>query len=329
MRVLIVTEGGKKIGLGHIARCMSLYQAFKKEGIRPSFVVNGDKTAGNVLAGHDYIVFNWLRDKRRLFNIAKDSDIAVIDSYLADAGIYKEVAGLAKTAVYLDDNMRIDYPRGIVVNGTVFAKLMRCPKSDGVEYLLGSRYIPLRKEFWDVPAKPIRADIKSIIVTFGGTDGKNMTPKILSFLNSRYPEIIKNVIVGAGFKNNKEIERLKDEKVNLIYRPDAKAMRATMLKSDIAVSAAGQTLYELARIGVPTIAVCVADNQERSLAAWRKTGFIEYAGWHNERTITSSILKNIVKLLPLKKRRKMNEVGRRLVDGKGAQRIVEKILWKA
>lgn len=326
MKALIITEGGRKIGLGHLTRCISIYQAFKNEGISPVFIVNGGQTVKNVLSGYDHHIFNWLKDRSRMLNIAKHSDIAIIDSYLANAGIYAEIANSVKTVVCIDDNMRIKYPKGIVVNGAVFAELMKYPKCGGIEYLLGSRYVPLRKEFWDVPAKRINDNIASIMVAFGGADGKNMTPEILSFLNSRYPDVIKNVIIGAGFTNVRKIEQLKSKKVNLVYRPDAVKMRTIMLVSDIAISAAGQTLYELAVTGLPTVAVCVADNQKRNLGGWRKSGFIEYAGWHDDKMLFKKLRAAIDKIHDYKSRLAKNNIGRSLVDGKGAGRIAQYLI---
>ncbi len=41
MNVIILTEGGKDYGFGHVARCSSIYQAFRKFCITPQFIVNG------------------------------------------------------------------------------------------------------------------------------------------------------------------------------------------------------------------------------------------------------------------------------------------------
>ena len=326
MKIIILSEGGKNIGLGHITRCMALYEAFKQEGISPLFIVNGDKAAEKALKGYDHVIFNWIDDKKRLFDMARGADIVVIDSYMAGAGIYKEVSRIAKTSVYIDDNMRVDYPAGIVVNGAISAGLLKYPKNGRVKYLLGSSYIPLRKEFWRVPAKRINSNVRSVMITFGGADGKNMTPRVLELLNVRYPELVKNVIAGTGFKNTRAIEKLKDKNVNLIYKPDAERMRAAMLRSDIAVSAAGQTLYELARIGVPTIAVCVADNQRGGVRSWQKRGFIKYSGQCDSKGLLDKVSAAIIELAPSKKRRKASAIGRNLVDGRGAERIAKYLI---
>ena len=55
---------------------------------------------------------------------------------------------------------------------------------------------------------------------------------------------------------------------------------------DLAVSAAGQTLYELAQMGVPTIAIQVADNQKDNIEGWLKAGFIHFAGeWDDAKLV--------------------------------------------
>ena len=96
-----------------------------------------------------------------------------------------------------------------------------------------------------------------------------------------------------------------------------------MLESDIAISACGQTLYELAFLGVPTIAVTVADNQSINARGWQKTGFIEYGGHWSKTALSGNIKSLIDKLRDPELRRKNTFIGRDIVDGKGAIRIAE------
>ena len=105
-------------------------------------------------------------------------------------------------------------------------------------------------------------------------------------------------------------------------------MRDLMLKADISISAGGQTLYELARTGTPTVAVGVADNQKYNLQNWAELGFIEFAGFWNERNIENRILESFKRLLPLEERVKRSQVGQSLVDGQGARRVVQYLLSK-
>jgi len=289
MKVFIITEGGNNTGFGHITRCLSLYQAFEERGIKPKFIINGDNNIEYLLKDVNYQIFNWLDEKSKLFEMVKDADITIIDSYLADSSFYIQVSKLVKLPVNIDDNKRLDSPNGIVVNGNIHAEKLDYPKKDGITYLLGTKYTPLRKKFWEVPEKKIKEKIKSIMVTFGGDDVKNMSPKILAFLNDEYPNLIKNVIIGRAFENIDEIKKCTDKNTNLIYYPDAEKMKRIMLESDIAISACGQTLNEFTRVGVPTIGVCIAENQSGNIKGWGKVGFLEYAGWYNKSNIFEKI----------------------------------------
>jgi len=327
MKVFIITEGGKNIGFGHITRCLSLYQSFKKRGILPKFIINGDDNIEYLLKNVNYQIFNWLDERNKLFEIIKDTDIAIIDSYLADSSFYIQISNLVKTPVYIDDNKRLDYPKGIVLNGNIHAETLNYPKKKGATYLLGTKYTPLRKEFWEIPEKKIKEKIESIMVTFGGDDVKNMTPKILQFLNNEYPNLKKNVIIGKSFNNIDEIKKEADYNTKLIYHPNAQKIREIILESDIAISAGGQTLNELARIGVPTIGVCIVDNQLESIKEWSKISFLKYAGWYNESNIIEKI-KNSIKILEdAKVRKNTSKIGIKFIDGKGSLRIIKILLF--
>ena len=105
-------------------------------------------------------------------------------------------------------------------------------------------------------------------------------------------------------------------------------MKELMLNSDIAISAGGQTLYELARIGVPTIGICMAKNQEKNLNGWQMAGFIDYIGWYNNNELQFVLKQSIANLISSEERTSRSKIGKALVDGKGASRIVNVIMRK-
>lgn len=328
MKVLIITEGSSKIGFGHITRCTALYQSFKEKGSIVHFIVNGDSKIDLLLKDMEYKIFNWLKYSDKLFGLLDDYDIVIIDSYLADEDFYKKLSKSVPLAAYIDDNKRINYPKGIVINGSIRAEKLNYPQTNAVDYLLGSPYIPLRHEFWKVGEKEVNALIQSIMVTFGGDDLRDLTPEVLKLLTKHYPDLKKKIVIGKGFKNISKIETLKDTKTELIYYPDAEGMVKTMLESDIAISAGGQTLYELARVGIPTIAIGVAYNQTHNVEYWKKVGFIEFAGFWNEDNLYNSILENLELYKDKKIRTDKCKKGRKYVDGNGALKIAKKCLSK-
>jgi len=326
VKVTILTEGGRDTGYGHITRCTSVYQAFEERGIKSQLIVNGDETIENLLKGKYYKIFNWLDDQQLLFEILDNVNIVFIDSYLAEHDIYERISEQVETSVYFDDDLRIDYPKGFVLNGAIFAEQLPYPKKEDVTNLLGTMYTPIRREFWDTPPKLIRREVEMLMVTFGGSDMCNVTPKVQKVLNKTYPYLQKKIIVTRFFANMSEVKKLRDKNTELIYEPDAIELKEIMQECDIAISAGGQTLYELARVGVPTIGICIAQNQLQNLKGWSKSGFLEYIGWYNNKDIQSKLIAALEKMKSYNKRISCSKKTRELIDGKGSRRICDTLL---
>lgn len=326
MKVLIITEGGRGIGFGHLTRCLALYEAFEEKGVSIKMVINGDASAGNVASGTNYEAFDWLKENKKLDSLLKGIDIALVDSYSAGRDFYERLSRKVDKPVYIDDNARLDFPRGTVVNVNVYGKEMRYAKRNGTEYMGGPEYALLRKEFRFVPEKKINKEPSSIMVISGGANLGKLTAGAIEFLEKKFHHYTKNVIIGGAFSNTPKITGLKNKSVNIILKPDAEKMKQVMLDSDIAISAGGQTLAELARVGTPAVGICVADNQLNNLKGWEKAGFLEYIGWHSDKKIFDNLDKAIKSISSFQERTKRSLAGRRLIDGQGAERLAEELI---
>lgn len=325
LKVFIITEGSSQVGFGHITRMLSIYQAFEEKKVSPKFIVNGDESIIDIIKGTKWVIYNWIDESDRLLREIANSDLVIVDSYLAPLEIYLEITKTVNKTFYYDDFNRLNYPSGIVINGNIHSVDLDYPKSGKLEYLLGTKYLPLRRDFWDIPEKSIKRGVETIMVTFGGDDFRNMTPDVMEFLTNNYPKWHKKVIVGRGFKNLKDIEKKIDKKTDLIFNADAKIMLDTMLKSDIAISAGGQTLYELARVGVPTIPILVAENQKGNVEGFTKNGFFDRHFKWSDLDITEKIGSYIKALEDYETRELISKKGRELIGGNGSRNIVRKI----
>lgn len=305
-KVLIITEGGKKFGFGHVVRCTALYDAFKERGFIPQFLINGDGTILGLLGNRRYRIFNWLKEKNKLFELADAAAIVVIDSYSAGKPIYSKISKITGgNLVMLDDCNRLKYPKGFVINSAIYGDKIPYPKKDGVIYLLGSNYAILRKEFWTVPQKRINREVKNILITFGGKNYSGLMRRTAEYLKNNFDF---NVDV-AGQGNNKlgAVEMLK-----------------LISKADVCISGGGQTLYELARCKTPAIGVCLADNQLLNLRHMSKAGLIKFAGWYYDKNLFEKIA-TALKMLDFKDRTKIARLDQKYFDGCGAGRIVKEI----
>ncbi len=303
MQVRIITEAGRNIGFGHLTRCIALYQAFEEFNISPEIIVNGDLTVDFLLKNIRFRKLNWLKQKNQIFKELKEVDILIIDSYLADLEFYKTTSEKVRIPVYIDDYKRINYPKGIVINPSIYGDRLNYPENKNIKYLLGKNYIILRKEFWKIPEKKVNKKIKNVLITFGGMDHSRIIHKIENFLKKNF-----NFNIFAIY--GRQIILSANQLLNL------------MLKTDLCISGGGQTTYELARVGVPTIGICLAQNQKYNIEGWIRSGFIEYAGNWNDKDLINNIFDKTLILESYLERKERSTIGQKQVDGKGTKRIV-------
>ena len=321
-KVIIYTEGGFNKGFGHITRCLSIYDSFVEKGIIPKVLVDTDESTNSLLVGRNFEISNWINQTS--FELC---DISIIDSYFAEKKIYKKIVDNSKVTLFFDDYNRITYPKGIIINPSLSVTVSNYNSNEN-ELLIGAKYIPLRKEFWNVENKKIKKEISEILITIGGSDINFLSTKILGFLNNNYNHITKNVIIGSAFKNIDELKKLETQNVNFVVSPSTNMMSEYMQKSDIAISAAGQTLFELGSCGTPTIAILEADNQQNNINAWLETGFIDFAGNFANENFLKKINELIINLQNPEYRKTKSILGKKVVDGKGSDRISEYLLKK-
>jgi spore coat polysaccharide biosynthesis predicted glycosyltransferase SpsG len=322
-QVFIVTEGGEQTGFGHLARCQSLYQAFAEININPTLLVNGDQSAADFCRDQPLRLMPWHNDQTELWRTIGKGDMVILDSLLAPEALFAQLAENIKVPVFLDDFIRRDHKKGLVIDWTVLAdRKFYLKRHPHVVYLLGSHYTALRQDFWDTPTRPTTKTISNILVTFGGSDAANMTPRILRLLGQRYPKVTTKVVIGPGYSNLDEITQTMRPCHFIVNRPNAGQMKELMYHTDLAIAAGGQTLYELARMGVPTIALMVVDNQRDDISGWAEAGFIQYAGTPDDCTVEDKISNALDKLADYNTRLRCARLGQRYIDGKGARRII-------
>ena len=225
---LILTEAGKQYGYGHLMRCLAIAQGFKEINIDSVFYIRSDSTHDLILKEFSYYCVDWIKE-----NIDVSEKTVILDSYHTDVDICKNIYNKAKKVLFIDDYSRIPYPGGFVLNSVIGAEEIGYPVQKRITYLLGPKYHPLRREFWNIPSKEIKLKIEKILITFGGSDLTNETPRILTVVKEHYPELKKYVIIGNGFSNIDGIRFAADDKTFLIFEPDAEKIMQEMLECDV------------------------------------------------------------------------------------------------
>jgi len=330
----IRVDMNEKIATGHLMRCLSIADAARKQGEDTTFIF-ADTQAEKLVQkkGYQSIVLNstWNMletelDKMIWLICEENIKILFIDSYYVTFH-YLEELNKHTHVIYLDDRNAFYYPVTSLLCYAPYYEIFRYSEQYGdIELLLGTKYVPLRAEFSGCREKHISSKIENILIMSGGTDEFDVIDCLLENIDkNKYRQIC--AICGIYYnKYNELTEKYKGYSSVKIVRA-ASNIKEYMEKADIAISAAGTTLYELAATGTPTISYTIADNQLANAFWWDEKEIILYAGDVRKNDIVEDIKKLLnVTYESSEYRQKCSCQMQKYVDGNGAERIVQKLM---
>jgi len=324
MTAVILTEGGRGAGFGHITRCIALAQAMNRRGVKVKLFINADKSVKAILNKEKikYVASDWIKDKNNIITSTGRTDLIIVDSYLAEADFYNYMynSKLRPLISVIDDYNRIDYNADVLINPSIYGNKIKYKKKHNITYLTGKEYIILRKEFWSIPVKHIKRNIGDVLITLGGSKHNELSAQILRHLKMVFPCYRYHLVTSSP------ISFPSDRTVIHYSNISADKMKSLMLKTDIAISGGGQTLYELARLCVPTICVRLSENQTVNTKGLQKEGFLRNTLHYKDKKLLNDIVLEITSLQSKGARRNRARIGRRLVDGRGADRIARELM---
>jgi len=332
MRAAFFTSGGRSIGFGHIRRCLSLAQALQNLNIESVFLFHGDSEIVDVVvaAGYQVELLSSEQDLQDSIRYCREHhvNVVVVDSYsLSTAGLWRLRDAIGYVAV-LDDLADRDMPVDLVINGSAGAERLCYRGMPNTAYLLGPRYLVLRKEFSDVPIGPIADSVARVLITVGGSDQNGLTRRLMRWTSRAVASVRQDIVVGPLFEH---VDDLKAEARTLgeatVLHENSRDIRSLMLASDLALCAGGQTAYELAATGTPAVAVRTAKNQTINLEGLRSAGSLIWAGDVEDQDLEAKVTCELLSLAQDASRRaEMSRAGRMLVDGLGADRVAQALM---
>ena len=318
-----------EIATGHVMRCLSIADSAKVRGIKTVFISADDQPKSLVESrGYESVILGTAWDDMEseiteLTKVINKKNISslLIDSYKVTEEYLRKVNALTRV-YYLDDLNAFPYPVHAVINYANYADENFYPvRFPGTMFYLGSAYAPLRGAFKNTLPKKIRYDIHNLLVMSGGADPFGILEQILDAIPlDEFRQV--NVICG---KYNKKGNYLKEK---YMFHPSVRVHSGVDKIwefydiTDLAVSAGGSTLYELASMGVPTITYSMADNQIRNVRSLDLDGLMPCAGDVRGGNVPARVAQLIKELAPVDIRTDYSRKLRRTIDGKGADRLV-------
>lgn len=324
--VAILTEVGEGIGFGHLSRCISVFQVFVEKKIIPNLVVNLKGNVDQAVFPENTKFYDWSIEKAQLKEDLQNIDIVIIDSYIANQELYEEISDIVSNCVYFDDFNRINYPKGIVINGAINAENIAYPKNKNIKFLLGKKYQPFRKAFWRVETRIINDNIENILITVGANDSFNIIPNISNKIKTLLPNTTINVLISTNSSNYEAIAKNQNENYKLHRDLDEFSVKNLMLSCDLGICAGGQTLYECVATRLPSIAINIAENQTNNINGLLKFDLIYYAGRWDEDTFFSNFESILTNDVTSQNRHKMFERINEFIETNGSNKIIKEII---
>lgn len=322
-------DGGAAVGLGHVARALALAEEAAARGLRPRFALNDDAAARAFVRERGFadvaVAPPTLDEEVRFLADAVGDGPLITDLRGKDPSFYRRLreAGVWTCAV---DDMGEAITAHVVVNGGAAPGFARYDELwPPQRFLVGTAYIPLPPAFAQEPAAaddPARA---RLLVTFGGSDADDYARRALAALASLEPLDVE-LALGPAYRHVDEARALAAEGP---HRVSVHAPAADMLplyrRARLALAAGGITQYELLSCGVPTVSIPHVAREEAECAAFAEAGAVATFP-PAELAAGGAALEEVRRLWgDARRRRAMAEAGRRLVDGRGAARVLDAI----
>ena len=319
--ILIDVDGDNKIGLGHIYRSINLCQELKYNNFQVVFLTKHSVARKILKANTTAKIFclKNINDRKKLI-VQLNPDIIVIDKLKENNNFLKFLQTNSKIIIGMD---YIGYNRNLLnFNlGILYPYSTKSKKT-----ISDLKYTIIDKKFSRKKNTRIRKKVKSVFVIQGGADTHCFIPKIISALNDVEEDFEITVVIGRAFKCWKDLKKtLNNNHKKIKLLKDVQNMSLIMSKQDIAITAGGNSLLELACLGIPSIIICAEEFEIETAKFVQKNGFGINLGFEDNLD-KRKIVKTIKVLMAnYYLRSKMNKMGRKIVDGKGLERVVSLI----
>lgn len=334
--LVLRTDAGARIGGGHLLRCLALAEAWMAGGGRATFVLatrSAALEARLVAAGADLVHLDVdpgaSADCRATASLARDRGAhwVVVDGYHFGADYQEGLRTDELRVLFIDDHGHAAaYPADVVLNQNLCAReALYAARARDTTLLLGPRYALVRQEFRRQHHRPrsVPALARKVLVSCGSGDATNAWRPIVEAFTVLPGDAWEATLVVGGLSASLAEARAATATCPFPVRVehDTRSMPDWIAWADIAVAAAGTILWEMALLGLPVLAIAVADNHLDHAAALAQAGSIGNLGWHQDLT-PAVIARELAALAGDQMAREaMSAAGRALVDGHGASRV--------
>lgn len=359
MKIAFRVDASLDMGTGHVMRCLTLAEALRDRGVTSHFVCRAHP--GNLIAkvrsrGFEvsalarepddvrnpvakpahaaWLGADWRVDAAATREILQsfDPDWLVVDHYALDQSWERDVRADCGHLMVIDDLADRAHECDLLLDQTAthgvadYADLM----PEGCMVLAGPRFALVRPEFAarrrETVPRQAPSEYTNLLVMMGGIDRVDATGKVLTALRNceLAPDTHIVVVMGGQAPWLGDIETLAKALPWVCeVKVDVEDVARLLVDCDLAIGAAGGSAWERCVLGVPSIVVVTAQNQEvvaRSLERYGAARVI------NDVLLIERELPLLLGTLDRGALEAMSRSAASMCDGRGVHRVIDAIV---
>ena len=272
--ILFRVDSNRKIGTGHLQRCLSLANEFKKKNIECLFVSKFNETI-NYAQKNNFHSFFLKRNENEEIFLKKLISQFNINAIIIDSkklSLDTLVAKLFRIVyVFTIDSMFGHKFSDLVILPGLPEQFSKIPSNA----LLGKKYVILNSNIVKSTNKKI---IPQIVISLGGSDKFNITEKIVkAFLkNSSKFKIL--IILGKYSTRVHFIQSLISNDKRFELKQDPKNYTDLVASSKFGIFSFGISVYEAAAMRLPLVVLSHSNENHKTAKNLEKYGWFKYVG---------------------------------------------------
>lgn len=282
-KVAIYVNGNNKRGIGHIYRALEIADEFYT---KPDIYYDVNQTEAKVFGKttHNLIPVNGIAE---LFERCRENNYSLFINDILTTSIdymigLRSVLPNAKIINFEDDG------EGVIKADLVFNALFS--EAEFPQIHAGEKYYISGKTFMFYKPIEIKEKVERIFISFGGADPQNYSDRILNMLTKVEYQKYQFVMVLGRAKQNVDnlMEYNSCPNIEVLY--DISNMPEIMAGCDVGITSRGRTGYELAMLGIPSIAMAQNTREEKHGFVSNENGF-SYIGLNPADEIIESTIR--------------------------------------
>lgn len=356
--VVVRADASNRIGSGHVMRCLTLADSLRERGCTIRFVSRlhqghlcdlveqrGFEVTRLPLPPHavaqarpissDWLGVPWEQDaeetRRAIESSGSRPGWLVADHYGIDERWERAMRSATRRVMVIDDLANRSHDCDLLLDQNLVARfdtryVGRVPVT--CRLLVGPRHALLPSVYAELHDRvtPRQGPVRHVLVFIGGADQDDLTGRVLeAFIALAREDVVADVVVSGNAGQAEHIRSLAASRSNIQVHSGLPTLAHLMAAADLAVGAIGTTTWERLCVGLPTIAVTIADNQRAIADELANLGLIELLG--PQTGVTRSMLEQALRShLETGLNADWSERCLATVDGRGTERVVNALL---